>query len=100
MSGLRSSVSATPRMSYSRKMAGLSIPIQSNETGKASPAFCSWPVIYNPLMAHVDKHAAGDFCWMELATTDQNAAKQFYSSLFGCVPNDMSMGPDGIYTIF
>jgi len=51
-------------------------------------------------MAHVDKHAPGDFCWMELATSDQNAAKHFYSSLFGWVPNDMPMGPDSFYTIF
>ena len=51
-------------------------------------------------MAHVDKHAPGDFCWIELATTDQNAAKSFYSSLFGWVVNDMPMGPDSFYTIF
>ena len=51
-------------------------------------------------MAHVDKHAAGDFCWIELATSDQNAAKKFYSSLFAWVPNDMPMGPDSFYTIF
>jgi predicted enzyme related to lactoylglutathione lyase len=37
---------------------------------------------------------------MELATTDQNAAKKFYSSLFGWVANDMPMGPDSFYTIF
>jgi uncharacterized protein len=57
-------------------------------------------LIYNPFMAHVDKHAPGDFCWIELATSDQNAAKSFYSSLFDWVPNDMPMGPDGFYTIF
>lgn len=51
-------------------------------------------------MAHVDKHPPGDFCWMELATTDQNAAKKFYSSLFGWAPNDMPMGRDSFYTIF
>jgi uncharacterized protein len=51
-------------------------------------------------MPHVDKHDPGDFCWIELATTDQNAAKKFYSSLFGWVANDMPMGPDSFYTIF
>jgi predicted enzyme related to lactoylglutathione lyase len=51
-------------------------------------------------MAHVDKHAPGDFCWIELATSDQNAAKNFYSALFGWVPDDMPMGPDSFYTIF
>src|SRR5579871_359535 len=51
-------------------------------------------------MAHVDKHPPGAFCWMELATTDQSAAKKFYSSLFGWVPDDVPMGPDAYYTIF
>lgn len=51
-------------------------------------------------MAHIDKHAPGEFCWIELATTDQIAAKNFYGSLFGWVANDMPMGPDSFYTIF
>ena len=51
-------------------------------------------------MAHVDNHAPGEFCWMELATTDQNAAKKFYSSLLGWEVNDMPIGPDSFYTIF
>jgi len=33
-------------------------------------------------MLHVEKHAPGDFCWIELATTNQSAAKKFYSELF------------------
>ena len=51
-------------------------------------------------MAHVEKHAPGSFCWLELATTDQNAAKQFYNSLFGWVINDFPMGPGEVYTMF
>ena len=51
-------------------------------------------------MPQVDKHAPGDFCWIELGTTDQNGAKNFYASLFGWTPNDMPMGPAGVYTIF
>jgi len=51
-------------------------------------------------MAHVDKHPAGNFCWMELGTSDQAAAKKFYSSLFGWTPNDMPMAPGSTYTIF
>lgn len=51
-------------------------------------------------MAHIDKHAPGEFCWMELATTDQSSAKNFYGSLFGWAANDMPMGPDSYYTIF
>ncbi|MFZ0801669.1 MAG: VOC family protein, partial [Terriglobales bacterium] len=51
-------------------------------------------------MRNIDKHQPGSFCWIELATTDQNAAKKFYSSLFGWEVNDMPMGPTDVYTIF
>lgn len=51
-------------------------------------------------MAIVEKLIPGSFCWMELATTDQNAAKQFYSSLFGWSSTDFPMGPAGVYTTF
>src|SRR5437016_13380290 len=34
-------------------------------------------------MLRVEKHVPGDFCWIELATTDQTSAKKFYSELFG-----------------
>jgi len=48
----------------------------------------------------ISKHTPGTFCWVELSTTDQNAAKKFYSELFGWSINDVPMGPDGVYTIF
>ena len=51
-------------------------------------------------MAHVESHPAGSFCWIELATSDQAAAKSFYQSLFGWSPSDMPMGPGEFYTIF
>jgi predicted enzyme related to lactoylglutathione lyase len=51
-------------------------------------------------MAHIDSHPPGSFCWVELATTDQAAAKSFYQSLFGWTPADMPMGPGAVYTIF
>lgn len=51
-------------------------------------------------MAQVEKHAPGSFCWLELATTDQNAAKHFYSSLLGWAVNDFPMGPGEVYTMF
>jgi len=51
-------------------------------------------------MTNIDQHAPGSFCWIELGTTDQNAAKQFYPALFGWQANDMPMGPSGTYTIF
>lgn len=48
----------------------------------------------------VSKHTPGTFCWIELSTTDQNAAKQFYATLFGWTINDVPMGPDSYYTMF
>ena len=51
-------------------------------------------------MANIDSHTPGSFCWIELATTDQKAAKAFYTSLFGWTVNEMQMGPDEVYTIF
>jgi uncharacterized protein len=51
-------------------------------------------------MPHVEKHPAGSFCWIELGTTDQNAAKRFYGSLFGWSVNDHPMGPNEVYTMF
>jgi predicted enzyme related to lactoylglutathione lyase len=51
-------------------------------------------------MAIVDRHPAGNFVWLELATSDQSAAKNFYSSLFGWETKDSPMGPDAVYTMF
>jgi predicted enzyme related to lactoylglutathione lyase len=51
-------------------------------------------------MPHIEKHAPGTFCWIELGTTDQGAAKQFYGSLFGWSASDFPMGPGGTYTTF
>lgn len=51
-------------------------------------------------MANIDHHPPGTFTWIELATTDQNAAKGFYSSLFGWTINDTPIGPNELYTIF
>jgi uncharacterized protein len=51
-------------------------------------------------MPNIDHHAPGSFCWIELATTDQNAAKAFYEALFGWQAADMPMGPGDFYTMF
>jgi predicted enzyme related to lactoylglutathione lyase len=51
-------------------------------------------------MPRIEKHDPGSFCWIELSTTDQNAAKSFYSSLFGWEISDIPMGPSDVYTIF
>ena len=41
----------------------------------------------------------GTFCWVELGTSDSNAAKNFYSQLFGWEYQDNPMGPDMVYTM-
>ena len=41
-------------------------------------------------MSEVISFSPGNFCWFELATTDQNAAKSFY---------DQPMGPNEFYTM-
>ncbi len=51
-------------------------------------------------MPTVTTHAPGTFCWPELVTSDGNAAKKFYSTLFGWEVHDQDMGPDMTYTIF
>ncbi len=51
-------------------------------------------------MPNADTHSPGSFCWIELATTDQNAAKTFYEALFGWSAIDSPMGPDEVYTMF
>ncbi len=44
-------------------------------------------------MTLIDKFPTGSFCWLELVTTDQDAAKKFYGNLFGWTAADMPMGP-------
>jgi predicted enzyme related to lactoylglutathione lyase len=58
------------------------------------------PDIYFRSMPTIDLQKAGSFCWIELATTDQNAAKQFYGSLFGWSAVDMPMAPGEFYSMF
>lgn len=48
----------------------------------------------------ITKAKPGNFCWYELATNDQAAAKKFYCELFGWTVTDAPMGPDFVYTTF
>src|SRR6185295_17517171 len=45
------------------------------------------------------ENAPGSFCWIELATTDGEAAKKFYRGLFGWEAQDNPMGPGMVYTM-
>jgi uncharacterized protein len=51
-------------------------------------------------MTHVSKNKPGSFSWIELATSDQNAAKQFYTSLFGWEVEDSPIGDNEFYSMF
>ncbi|MEP7272180.1 MAG: VOC family protein [Acidobacteriota bacterium] len=51
------------------------------------------------MVEETSAHPPGNFCWIELATTDTGAAKDFYTGLFGWQADDMPI-PDGtVYTI-
>ena len=45
-------------------------------------------------------HAPGTFCWAELGTSDSQAAKRFYTGLFGWSFQDQPMGENEFYTMF
>ena len=50
-------------------------------------------------MPEVTSHAPGSFCWVELNTSDPEAAKTFYTGLFGWQAEDTPAGPDMVYTM-
>ena len=50
-------------------------------------------------MQEIPDYKPGTFCWVELGTTDGEAAKKFYTELFGWGCNDHPMGPDMVYTM-
>ena len=45
------------------------------------------------------EYKPGTFCWVELGTTDGEAAKKFYTQLFDWDFTDNPVGPGGVYTI-
>lgn len=50
-------------------------------------------------MGKRDRYEPGTFCWVDLQTTDPDAAKVFYGDLFGWTAEDMPIGDDGVYTM-
>jgi predicted enzyme related to lactoylglutathione lyase len=50
-------------------------------------------------MQESPEYAPGTFCWVELGTTDGEAAKKFYTKLFGWDFTDNPMGPGMVYTM-
>jgi predicted enzyme related to lactoylglutathione lyase len=51
-------------------------------------------------MPVVTTHLPGSFCWIELATSDAQGGRKFYTDLFGWSVNEIPMGEEGTYLIF
>jgi predicted enzyme related to lactoylglutathione lyase len=50
-------------------------------------------------MGERSAYKPGTFCWSELATSDQDAAKAFYGALFGWDADDSPLGDGGYYSM-
>jgi uncharacterized protein len=50
-------------------------------------------------MGERTKHAPGSFSWVDLSTTDQDAAKRFYTGLFGWEADDRPVGDGVVYSM-
>ncbi|HEV3230510.1 MAG TPA: VOC family protein [Solirubrobacteraceae bacterium] len=50
-------------------------------------------------MGERTQYSPGQFCWTDLTTTDQNAAKRFYSGLFGWEAEDVPVGEGFFYSM-
>jgi len=50
-------------------------------------------------MGERTKYVAGTFCWADLTTTDQEAAKAFYGGLFGWQAEDMPVDDGAFYSM-
>jgi uncharacterized protein len=50
-------------------------------------------------MGERTSHSPGTFSWTDLATTDTDAAKRFYTGLFGWDIDDRPIPGDGVYTM-
>jgi uncharacterized protein len=51
-------------------------------------------------MGERESYAPGTFCWVDLGTTDADAAKAFYTGVFGWEAVDTAAGEAGTYTTF
>jgi predicted enzyme related to lactoylglutathione lyase len=50
-------------------------------------------------MGERTSHSPGTFSWIDLATTDTDGAKRFYTGLFGWDVDDRPIPGDGVYTM-
>lgn len=51
-------------------------------------------------MPLVERFAPGEFSWIELATSNQAAAREFYCALFGWTVRNIPIGPNEVYSLF
>jgi uncharacterized protein len=54
---------------------------------------------YGRRMGERTQYTPGTFCWTDLTTTDQDAAKQFYGGLFGWEFEDNPVGEGVVYSM-
>src|ERR1700677_1852939 len=50
-------------------------------------------------MGERSEYKPGTFCWSELTSTDQGAAKAFYAALFGWQAEDIPVGENEVYSM-
>jgi predicted enzyme related to lactoylglutathione lyase len=50
-------------------------------------------------MGERTQYTPGTFCWTDLSTTDQDAAKAFYAALFGWEAEDLPVGDGAVYSM-
>ena len=50
-------------------------------------------------MSERTEYAPGEFCWVDLATTDVDAAKSFYTALFGWDYDDLPVDAEQVYSM-
>ena len=72
--------------------------------GKASAALFDYNGFHITLwriqMPEMQSYPHGTFAWVDLATTDHTAAKEFYRPLFGWDASDLPIGEGMVYTMF
>lgn len=56
-------------------------------------------MFYDLVMPAVERFSPGEFCWVEVATSNQSAAKSFYSALFNWKAQDVPIGPNASYSL-
>jgi predicted enzyme related to lactoylglutathione lyase len=100
---LEATVAAAERLGGTVKRAAHDIPTIGRFAILADPQGAAFAV-FKPAMegaAPPTTPPRGSFAWMELATSNYEAAFDFYSKLFGWqAMHRMDMGPQGVYLIF